>query len=173
MGIGTTNHGELAVPSLRRREFLTLLTGAAVATLGWPNSASAQRGARVRSIGFLGATTPTIWTANLTAFNTRLRELGWIEGSNLAIEYRWAEGRESRYAELAAELVQQRVEVIVTDHHLVPYEVPEGAIVVFPRQPGCAYPEKELAATGRQPGATRRQRHRPFEFFGRSRRSQT
>ena len=102
------------MPSLRRREFLTLLTGAAVATLGWPNSASAQRGARVRSIGFLGATTPTIWTANLTAFNTRLRELGWIEGSNLAIEYRWAEGRESRYAELAAELVQQKVEVIVT-----------------------------------------------------------
>jgi putative tryptophan/tyrosine transport system substrate-binding protein len=103
------------VPSLRRREFLVLLSGAAAATLGWPHSARAQRRqARVRTIGFLGATTPTIWSANLAAFTQRLRELGWIEGSNIVIEYRWAQGRDDRHAELAAELVRQKVEVIVT-----------------------------------------------------------
>jgi putative ABC transport system substrate-binding protein len=102
------------VPGLRRREFLVLLPGAAAA-LGWPHSVSAQRRqVRVRTIGFLGATTPTIWSANLAAFNQRLRELGWIEGSNLAIEYRWAQGRDDRHAELAADLVRHKVDIIVT-----------------------------------------------------------
>ena len=112
----------LPTQSLRRREFLALLSGAAVGTLGWPHSARAQRQdsarprrpVRVRSIGFLGATTPTIWSANVAAFTGRLRELGWVEGSNIAIDYRWAEGRDDRYAELAAELARQKVEVIVT-----------------------------------------------------------
>jgi putative ABC transport system substrate-binding protein len=107
------------VPSLRRREFLLLLPGAAAATVGWPHFARAQRPgsqrpARVRSVGFLGTTTPTIWAANLAAFTQRLRELGWIEGSNIGIEYRWAQGRDDRYAEFAAELAQRNVDVIVT-----------------------------------------------------------
>ncbi len=102
------------MPSLRRREFLVLLPSAAVA-LGWPHAVSAQRRqARVRTIGFLGATTPTIWSANLAAFIARLRELGWIEGSSIAIEYRWAQGRDDRYAELATELARAKVDVIVT-----------------------------------------------------------
>ena len=68
----------------------------------------------MRTIGFLGTTTPTIWSANLAAFTKRLRELGWIEGGNITIEYRWAQGRDDRYAELATELVRAKVEVIVT-----------------------------------------------------------
>jgi putative tryptophan/tyrosine transport system substrate-binding protein len=66
------------------------------------------------TIGFLGATTPTIWSSFVAAFLQRLRELGWIDGHNLAIEYRWAEGREDRYNDLAADLVGQKVDVIVT-----------------------------------------------------------
>jgi putative tryptophan/tyrosine transport system substrate-binding protein len=66
------------------------------------------------TIGFLGATTPTIWSSFVAAFLQRLRELGWIDGHNLAIEYRWAEGREDRYDDLAADLVRHKVDVIVT-----------------------------------------------------------
>jgi putative tryptophan/tyrosine transport system substrate-binding protein len=94
----------------RRRAFITLLGGAAA----WPLAARAQQPAKLPTIGFLGAATPsadTLWTA---AFAHRLRELGWIEGRNVAIEYRWAEGREERFAEVAAELVRLRVDVIVT-----------------------------------------------------------
>ena len=68
----------------------------------------------MRTIGFLGTTTPTIWSANVAAFLLRLRELGWVDGRNVTIEYRWAAGRDERYAELAAELVQRKVDVIVT-----------------------------------------------------------
>lgn len=99
---------------LRRREFLALLGGAAAALPVWPHSAQAQQPGKIYTVGFLGATTPTIWSANVTAFLTRLRDLGWVDGRNLAIEYRWGEGRDDRYAELADELVQRKVDVIVT-----------------------------------------------------------
>ena len=66
------------------------------------------------TIGFLGATTPTVWSAFVAAFLQRLRELGWIDGRNIAIEYRWAEGREDRYDQFAAEFVRLKVDVIVT-----------------------------------------------------------
>jgi putative tryptophan/tyrosine transport system substrate-binding protein len=100
--------------SLRRREFFRLLGGAAVAPLVWPHLARAEQQGKSPTIGFLGATTPTIWSAFVGAFVQRLRELGWIDGRNIAIEYRWAEGQEDRYAVFAAELVQRRVDVIVT-----------------------------------------------------------
>ena len=74
----------------------------------------AEQQGKSPTIGFLGATTPTIWSAFVGAFVQRLRELGWIDGRNVAIEYRWAEGQEDRYAVFAAELVQRRVDVIVT-----------------------------------------------------------
>jgi putative ABC transport system substrate-binding protein len=96
---------------MKRREFITLLGGAAVA---WPLAAHAQQHGKSPTIGFLGATTPTIWGAFVGAFLQRLRELGWIDGYNIAIEYRWAEGRDDRYAAFAAEFVQRRVDIIVT-----------------------------------------------------------
>jgi putative tryptophan/tyrosine transport system substrate-binding protein len=99
---------------LRRREFFILLGGAAVAPLVWAHTAHAQQPGKLPTIGFLGATTPTIWSAFVTAFLQRLRELGWSDGRNIAIEYRWAEGREERYAEFAAELVRRKVDIIVT-----------------------------------------------------------
>jgi putative ABC transport system substrate-binding protein len=98
----------------RRREFVTLLCGAAVGPLVWPLSARAQQRNKVPTIGFLGSTTPTVWSAFVAAFLQRLRELGWIDGRNIAIEYRWAEGRDDRYDEFAAEFVRLKVDVIVT-----------------------------------------------------------
>ena len=99
---------------LRRREFFRLLGGAAVAPLVWPHAARAQQPGKSPTIRFLGATTPTIWSAFVGAFLQRLRELGWIDGRNITIEYRWAEGRDDRYAAFAAEFVRRKVDVIVT-----------------------------------------------------------
>jgi putative ABC transport system substrate-binding protein len=97
---------------LRRREFITLLGGAVVAL---PLAARAQQPVlKPRTIGFLGASSPAAWTQWTTAFVQRLRELGWIEGRNVAIEYRWAEGRSERFPEIAAEFVRLKVDVIVT-----------------------------------------------------------
>jgi putative tryptophan/tyrosine transport system substrate-binding protein len=96
---------------VKRRAFITLLGGAAAA---WPLAARAQQAGRLPTIGFLGTTTPmgqSQWTA---AFVQRLRQLGWIEGRTVAIEYRWAEGRSDRHAEIAAEFVRLKVDVIVT-----------------------------------------------------------
>src|SRR5262249_52845754 len=70
--------------------------------------------ARQATVGFLGATTPSIWSAFVAAFEQRLRELDWINGSNIAIDYRWAEGRQERYAGLAQDFVRSKVDVIVT-----------------------------------------------------------
>ena len=96
---------------MRRRKFVTLLGGAAV---GWPLAARAQQPAQLPTIGFLGASTPAIMGQWVAAFVQRLRELGWIEGRTVAIEYRWAEGRNERSAEFAAEFVRLNVEAIVT-----------------------------------------------------------
>jgi putative ABC transport system substrate-binding protein len=106
----------IASPSsgLRRRELLALLCGAAAAPGLYPFSAFAQQPGKLHTIGFLGATTPTVWSAFVAAFLERLRDLGWLDGRNVAIEYRWAEGRESRYDDFAAEFVRLNVDVIVT-----------------------------------------------------------
>jgi putative tryptophan/tyrosine transport system substrate-binding protein len=100
---------------MRRREALTLL-GAAAA---WPLAASAQQAGKLPTIGFLGADASAFspWTA---AFVAHLRELGWIENRNIAIEYRWSEGRTERYAEIAAEFVRLKVDIIVTVGSAVP-----------------------------------------------------
>jgi ABC-type uncharacterized transport system substrate-binding protein len=94
---------------MRRRDFITLLGGAAA----WPLAAGAQERGKLPTIGFLGASS-SIESQRVAAFEQRLRELGWIEGRTVAIEYRWAEGRSERYAENAAELVRLKVDVIVT-----------------------------------------------------------
>ena len=96
---------------MKRRAFITLLGGAAVA---WPLAARAQQPAKLPTIGFLGAGTPSADTLWAAAFVQRLRELGWIEGRTIAIESRWAENRSDRYAEIAVEFVQLKVAVIVT-----------------------------------------------------------
>jgi putative ABC transport system substrate-binding protein len=96
--------------TIGRRELLVALGGATA----WPLAARAQQPAKLPTIGFMGQTTRSAageWTA---AFVQRLRELGWIDGRNVAIEYRWGEGRSERFAEIAAEFVQLKVDVIVT-----------------------------------------------------------
>jgi len=95
---------------VRRREFITLLAGAAA----WPLAARAQQPGKLPTIGFLGAATPVATSQWTAAFMQRLRELGWVDGRNVAIEYRWAEGRAERYTEIAAEFVRLKVDVIVT-----------------------------------------------------------
>ena len=100
---------------MRRRDFIATVGGAAV----WPMAAVAQQSGRLPTIGFLGADALGFgpWTA---AFVARLRELGWIDGRTIAIEYRWSEGRNERYAEIAAEFVRMKVDVIVTVGSAVP-----------------------------------------------------
>ena len=94
---------------MRRRLFITLLGGAAA----WPLAARAQQ-AKLPMIGFLGESTPSGQREWVAAFVGRLRELGWIEGTNVVIEYRWAEGRNERFAAMVAELIRLKVDVIVT-----------------------------------------------------------
>src|SRR5262249_3457426 len=77
-----------------------------------PLAAQAQQAGKLPTIGFLD---PSIDSQRVAAFVLRLRELGWVDGRNLAIEYRWAEGRNERYAENAAEFVRLKVDVIVTE----------------------------------------------------------
>ena len=93
---------------MNRRAFITLLGGAAA----WPLAARAQQGRK--TIGFLGASTSSNWINWTTAFVRRLGELGWIEGRTVTIEYRWADGRSERFAEIATEFVRLNVDVIVT-----------------------------------------------------------
>ena len=95
----------------RRREFITILGGAAVA---WPLAARAQQAGKLPIIGFLG-TDASLWSLRTAAFVERLRALGWIEGRTVSIEYRWDEGHPERVAETAAEFVHLKVDVIVTN----------------------------------------------------------
>jgi putative ABC transport system substrate-binding protein len=94
---------------VERREFIKLLGGAAAT---WPLAARAQQAGKVYRVGFLWDR-PDVWPHALEAFRSELRELGWIEGQNIAVEYRWAEGRFDRLPDLAKELVQLKVDVIV------------------------------------------------------------
>jgi putative ABC transport system substrate-binding protein len=119
---------------MQRREFMTLLGSAAVA---WPIAAHAQQAGKQPTIGFLGGGTSSaqsLWTA---AFEQRLRELGWIEGRTIAIEYRWAEGRSDRLADIAAEFVRLKVDVIVT-HSAEPVLAAKQATSVIPIVFGAA-----------------------------------
>jgi len=110
---------------MRRREFITLLGAAA-----WPLAARAQQ-AKVATIGLLGtgsAAAQSQWTA---AFVQRMRDLGWVDGRNVTIEYRWAEGRSERFAEFAAEFVRLKVDVILT-HNTPPVIAAKQATSVIP-----------------------------------------
>jgi putative ABC transport system substrate-binding protein len=97
---------------VNRRDFITLLGGAAAA---WPLAAGAQQAAaRLPRIGFLGNSTAELETNLVGPFRDGLRALGYEEGGNIAIEYRWAEGKYERFPALIAELVASNVDVIVT-----------------------------------------------------------
>src|SRR5215471_15691344 len=96
--------------TIGRRKLIAALIGAAA----WPLAARTQQTGKLRTIAYFGTSTPAAqgqWTA---AFVQRLRELGWIDGRTVAVEYRWAQGRTERYDEIAAELVRLNVDVIVT-----------------------------------------------------------
>ena len=95
---------------MRRREFISLLGGAAV----WPLAAQAQQAGKLPTIGYLGATTAAAEKSRTDAFVQRLHELGWIERRTIAIEYRWGEGRDERFAEIAAEFIRLKVDVILS-----------------------------------------------------------
>jgi putative ABC transport system substrate-binding protein len=111
---------------MKRREFITLFGGVAVA---WPLTARGQP-AKLPTIGFLGAATPAAWQQWVGSFVQRLHELNWIEDRTITIEYRWAEGRDERYTEIAAEFTRLKVDVIVTS----------GAAVVAAKQTTSVIP---------------------------------
>ena len=96
---------------MHRRDFIKAIAGSAA--IG-PLAVHAQQTAKLRTIGFLGAGTSEAWKHWVAAFIQRLGELGWVEGRTVAIEFRWAEGREEHFAEIAAEFVRLKVDVIVT-----------------------------------------------------------
>jgi putative ABC transport system substrate-binding protein len=97
------------MPGMRRREFVSLFGGAVIAL---PVAARAQQ--KLPTIGWLGSGSSIAASQWVTAFSQRLRELGRIEGNTVAIEYRWAEGREQRFAEIMAEFIRLKVDVLLT-----------------------------------------------------------
>jgi putative ABC transport system substrate-binding protein len=98
--------------------------------MSWPLAAHAQQSARLPIIGFLGSGTPATYSQWVVAFVQRLRELDRVEGRNIAMEYRWAEGRSERYPEIAAEFVRIKVDVIVTVATLATLAVKQATSVV-------------------------------------------
>ena len=130
------------------REFITLL-GAAAA---WPLAGRAQQSAKMPTIGYLGGGGPTGQRAWVDAFVQRLRELGWIEGRTVAIEYRWGEGRADRYAEIAAEFVRLKVDVIVTVGSAVPVVRQATALIPIVFAVGIDPVGSGLVASLAQPG---------------------
>src|SRR5499433_4623918 len=94
---------------MKRRAFITLLGGAATA---WPFTARAQH--KIPTIGFLGSLSQSAQSTWTAPFVQRMREHGWIEDRTVVIEYRWAEGRGERFAEIATEFVRLKVDIIVT-----------------------------------------------------------
>jgi hypothetical protein len=108
--LGSHSWEEGARSDVKRREFITLL-GSAVA---WPLAASAQQTPKLRIIGCLSPTTASVENQRVAAFVQRLRAAGWIEGRFVAIKVRWPEGRSERAAEIVAEFVQHKDDVIVS-----------------------------------------------------------
>jgi ABC transporter substrate binding protein len=140
---------------VQRRIFLTLVGNAAA----WSLAARAQQPAKLPTIGYLGPGTRTIDSQRLAAFVKRLRDLGWIEGRTIAIEYRWAEGRNERLAEIAAEFVRLQMDVIVTGATPPSVAVKQATSVIPIVFRGGGRPGRRRR--GGVPCAAGRQRHRP------------
>ena len=113
--------------TMRRREFITLL-GSGAAT--WPLPLSAQQSMPV--VGYLGSETPALFASRLRAFHQGLSEVGFVEGRNVTIEYRWAEGHNDRLPALAADLVRREVAVIATPGSVASALAAKGATSTIP-----------------------------------------
>ena len=105
---------------MKRREFLTLLGGAAAPAILWPRAARTQPTGKVARIGFLGSATAVGSAKSVEALRTGLRDLGYVEGKNIVIEFQWAEGRYERLPALLAELIRRNVDVDVLVVHGTP-----------------------------------------------------
>jgi len=112
---------------VKRREVIALLGGAAAA---WPLAARAQQAGKLPTIGFLGSATPLIESQRVAAFVQHLHQLGWIENRNVAIEYRWAEGRTERFTELAAEFARLKVDLVVASTTLAVIAAKQATSVI-------------------------------------------
>jgi len=135
---------------VKRRAFISLLGGAAAA---WPLAARAQQPGKLPTIGFLGQSTRSAATEWTAAFVQRLRELGRIEGRTITIEYRWGEGREERFAEIAAEFVRLKVDIIVTAGTLAVVAAKQATTVIPIVFAGAGDPiETGLVASLARPG---------------------
>ena len=97
--------------SMRRRDFIIMAGGAAVA---WPLAARAQQAGKVHRIGFLGSATAAGSAKAVESLRTGLREFGYVEGTNIGFEFRWAEGNYDRLPHLVAELIATNVDVLIT-----------------------------------------------------------
>jgi putative tryptophan/tyrosine transport system substrate-binding protein len=140
---------------VRRRAFIITLLGGAVAA--WPLEARAQQSKKLPTIGFSGQSTRSAASEWVVAFTQRLRELDWIEGRTVTIEYRWSEGRTERFAQIAAEFVRLKVDVIVTSgtpQVLAAKQATSIIPIVF-----ATAGDSGRQRTYRQSGATGRQRH--------------
>jgi putative ABC transport system substrate-binding protein len=113
---------------MRRRELMLLLGGAAVA---WPLAARAQQKA-MPVIGYLSLASPGSNAAIVAAFRHGLRDTGYVEGQNVTIEYRWAEGRHDRLPALAVDLVGHKLDVIMTSGGTAPAQAAKNATSTIP-----------------------------------------
>jgi putative ABC transport system substrate-binding protein len=134
---------------MRRRKFLGVLSGTAL----WPLTARAQQATKLPTIGFLDPNAHSTQAKLIAAFVLRLRELGWNEGQNVAIEYRWTEGRVERSAELANELVRLKVDIIVASGTAVAVAAKKATSVIPIVFPIAGDPvENGLVASLSRPG---------------------